>query len=62
MVALYHVVPWPEAMLLLLHGASPINAALFIHATAQHLMGDRRLSAAIALSYASRLPSSTNST
>lgn len=41
-----------EAMLLLLHGASPIVAAIFIHATAQHLIGDRRLSAAIALSYA----------
>ena len=35
--ALYHVVPQPEAMLLLLHGASPIIAAIFIHATAQQL-------------------------
>lgn len=50
--ALYHVVPRPEAMLLLLHGASPVLAAVFIYATAQHLMRDRRLSASIALSYA----------
>jgi uncharacterized membrane protein len=50
--ALYHWLPRPEIMLLMLHGASPILAAMFIYATAQHLMGDRRLSALIALSYA----------
>ena len=52
LAALYHVVPQPEAMLLLLHGASPVLAAIFIHATALHVLGDRRLSFSIALSYA----------
>ena len=52
LAALYHWVPYPEAMLLMLHGASPVLAAIFVHATAQHLIGDRRLSATIALSYA----------
>lgn len=50
--ALYHWLPYPEAMLLLLHGASPVLAAIFIHATAVHLIGDRRLAAIIALTYA----------
>lgn len=52
LAALYHWVPRPEIMLLLLHGASPVLSAIFIHATALHLLGDRRLSLTIALSYA----------
>jgi Predicted membrane protein (DUF2079) len=50
--ALYHWVPYPEAMLLLLHGASPVLAAIFIYATAVHLLGDSRLAATIAMTYA----------
>lgn len=50
--ALYHIVPWPEAMLLVLHGASPILAAVGIYATALHLTKSRDLSILIALSYA----------
>lgn len=50
--ALYHVVPQPELMLLALHGASPVLAAIFIYATALHVLGGRRLAATIALSYA----------
>lgn len=50
--ALYHWVPYPEAMLLLLHGASPVLAAIFIYATAVRLIGDRALAATIAMTYA----------
>ncbi|HEY2757456.1 MAG TPA: DUF2079 domain-containing protein [Pseudolabrys sp.] len=50
--ALYHWVPYPEAMLLLLHGAAPVLAAIFIYATAVHLIGDRPLAATIAMTYA----------
>jgi hypothetical protein len=50
--ALYHWVPYPEAMLLFLHGASPVLAAIFIYATAVHLIGDRPLGATIAMTYA----------
>lgn len=50
--ALYHVVPRPELMLLSLHGASPVIAAMFIYATALHVLGERRLAATIALCYA----------
>jgi hypothetical protein len=49
---LYHWVPYPEAMLLLLHGASPVLAAIFIYATAVHLIGERPLAATIAMTYA----------
>jgi uncharacterized membrane protein len=52
LAALYHVVPWPEAMLLVLHGASPILATIGIYATALHLTKSRDLSILIALSYA----------
>ena len=54
LAALYGVLPQTqgEAMLLLLHGASPVVAALFIHAAALHLLNDRRLAASIALTYA----------
>ncbi len=50
--ALYHWVSHPEIMLLVLHGLSPVLTAIFIHATARHLLRDRRLAAIIALSYA----------
>ncbi|MFN3659427.1 MAG: DUF2079 domain-containing protein [Pseudolabrys sp.] len=50
--ALYQVVPQPEIMLLAVHGASPILAAIFIRATAIEVLGDRRLAAIIALAYA----------
>lgn len=50
--ALYHWVPYPEAMLLLLHGLSPVLAAIFIRATAVQLTGDDRLATMMALSYA----------
>ena len=52
LAALYNVVPAPEAMLLLFHGATPIVAAMFIYATGLHLLDDRRLSLTLALSYA----------
>ncbi len=52
LAALYNVVPAPEAMLLLVHGATPIVAAMFIYATGLHLLDDRRLSLTLALSYA----------
>lgn len=50
--ALYQIVPTPELMLLALHGASPILAAIFIYLTAVQLLNDRALSAMIALTYA----------
>ena len=50
--ALYHVVPQPELMLLALHGATPVLGAIFIYAAALHVLGERRLAATIALSYA----------
>lgn len=50
--ALYQIVPWPELMLLLLHGASPVLAAIFIYLTGTHMLKDRALSATIALTYA----------
>jgi hypothetical protein len=50
--ALYHLLPHPEIMLLALHGASPVLAAIFIYLTGRELLDDRRLSATIALSYA----------
>lgn len=54
LAALYDRLPQTqgEALLLALHGASPILAALFIHATALHLLNDRRLAATIAFTYA----------
>ena len=54
LAAVYDVLPQTqgEAMLLLLHGGCVIVAALFIHATALHLLQDRRLAALIAFSYA----------
>jgi uncharacterized membrane protein len=52
LAALYHVLPQPEAVLLMLHGAAPILAAIFINLTALHLIGDRRLAATLAFSYA----------
>lgn len=50
--ALYQIVPTPELMMLALHGASPILAAIFIYLTATHLLTDRALSATIAMTYA----------
>jgi hypothetical protein len=50
--ALYQLIPTPELMLLALHGASPILAAIFIYLTAARLLKDRTLSAMIALTYA----------
>ncbi len=50
--ALYHWVPYPEVMLLVLHGLSPLLAAIFIYAAAVRLLDDRPLAATIALSYA----------
>lgn len=52
LAALYNLVPYPEAMLLLIHGATPIAAAAFIYATALRVVGDRRLSFNLALIYA----------
>lgn len=54
LAALYNALPQTqgEAMLLLLHGGCVIVAALFIHATALHLLKDERLAAIIAASYA----------
>jgi uncharacterized membrane protein len=52
LAALYHWVPWPEAMLLVLHGASPVLAAIGIYATAVQVLKDRNLAVMIALSYA----------
>jgi hypothetical protein len=52
LAVVYQWVPKPEAMLLLMHGASPVLAAIFIHATALHLLGDRKLSLTLSLSYA----------
>ena len=40
----------PEAMLLV-HGATPIVAAMFIYATALHLLNDRRFALTFSLSY-----------
>ena len=50
--ALYQIVPWPELMLLLLHGASPVLAAIFIYLAGAHILKDRALSAAIGITYA----------
>lgn len=50
--ALYRVVPQPELMLLLLHGAAPVLAAVFIRAAAIEALGDRGLATMIALGYA----------
>jgi hypothetical protein len=50
--ALYQIVPWPELMLLALHGASPVLAAIFIYLTGAHVLKDRALSATIAMTYA----------
>lgn len=52
LAAFYHLVPKPEVMLLMLHGASPVLAAIFIHATALHVLRDRTLALTISLSYA----------
>jgi Predicted membrane protein (DUF2079) len=52
LAALYQWVPYPGALLLLIQGASPVLAAIFIYATALRLLGERRLAAAIALSFA----------
>lgn len=54
LAALYDLLPQTqgEALLLALHGASPIVAALFIYATALHLLNNRRLAAALAFTYA----------
>lgn len=49
---LYRWLPQPEIMLLLVHGASPVLAAIFIRATAIEVLRDTRLAAMIALSYA----------
>jgi hypothetical protein len=53
--AVYQIAPWPELMLLLLHGASPVLAAVFIYLTGVHVLRDRALSAAIAMTYALNL-------
>ena len=50
--ARYQGVPWPELMLRVLHGASPVLAAVFIYLTGVHVLKDRALSAAIAMAYA----------
>jgi Predicted membrane protein (DUF2079) len=50
--ALYQIVPRPEVMLLLLHGASPVLAAIGVRATAIHVLGDRNLATLIALTFA----------
>ena len=54
LAGLYDLLPQTqgEALLLLLHGGCVIVAALFIHATALHLLKDSRLAALIAFSYA----------
>ncbi len=54
LAAIYDLMPqtYGEALLLAVHGASPIVSALFIQATALHLLNDRRLSVAVALTYA----------
>lgn len=54
LAALYSALPQTqgEAMLLVLHGGCVIVAALFVRATALHLLKDERLAAMIAASYA----------
>lgn len=54
LAAVYNRLPQTqaEAMLLMLHGVCPIVAALFIYATAMHLLKDPPLAATISFSYA----------
>lgn len=52
LAALYRLMPWPQAFLLVLHGAAPIMAAIGIRAIGLRLLGDRRLATIIALVYA----------
>lgn len=52
LAALYHLMPRGEIMLLLIHGASPVLAALGIRALAVHLLGDRKWATVIALAFA----------
>lgn len=50
--ALYQIMPWPEAFLLALHGASPIITAIGIRVIGNHVLKDRWLSTFIALVFA----------
>ena len=52
LAALYRLMPWPEGFLLVLHGASPIVAAIGIRAIGCRVLGDRKLATIIALVYA----------
>ena len=49
---LYQIAPWPEHLLLALHGAAPVLAAIGIRATAVRLLGGRALAAVIGLAFA----------
>lgn len=48
----YNHFPWPHALLLAVHGASPILAAIGIRAIGLRLLGDRPLATVIALVFA----------
>jgi len=52
LAALYQHMPWPQAFLLVLHGASPVVAAVGIRAIGLKVLGDRKLATVIALVYA----------
>ena len=52
LAALYRIFPWPEALLLVLHGACVIVTAIGIRAIGFHVLGDRKLATLIALVYA----------
>lgn len=52
LAVLYQLIPWREAFLLALHGASPIVTAIGIRAIGIHVLGDRRLATVIALVFA----------
>lgn len=50
--ALYQIIPWHEEFLLVLHGASPIVAAIGLRGIGIRVLGDRWLSTLIALVFA----------
>jgi Predicted membrane protein (DUF2079) len=52
LAAIYQLMPWPHAFLLMLHGAAPILAAIGIRAIGMRLLGDRNLATVVALVYA----------
>ena len=48
----YQHMPWPEAFLLAVHGASPMLAAIGIRAIGMRVLNDERLATVIALTFA----------